>query len=443
MIPLNTAPLRVALVPLIRPLFRGARLGLDRSALSELSPLQGKLGIALEAFSPVTDAAEAQAARERLLASPPDLLLVLYVTFATSDLLLPLLSSGLPAALWALPEAWEEGPLPQNALCGLNLGLSLDHPGPVKWIYGAASDPRVHRALQVTAGALRARQLLTRGKLLWLGGPAPGFDAFSALPDFGLQVERVDHAPLWEALSQVDRDQVEQLLAEAEPVQDQQAERSLIALELALLRLSHGYDGVALREWPEIPDRLGLMPYRSVSRLAEAGLICATEGDLLGLASMLALQRVGGTPPLLLDLVHLSEKGLMVWHAGEAAPSWREPGSALRVLPHFNRGLPAMHDLTLRSGPVSGLRLLPRAAAVYGGRLSGQRGFDGDAGWLAETSWSGESLSPEQFLTSWLNRRLPHHLPLIAGEHQETLLELCDWLSLPVLPASCGRTLIR
>jgi hypothetical protein len=104
-------------------------------------------------------------------------------------------------------------------------------------------------------------------------------------------------------------------------------------------------------------------------------------------------------------------------------------------VPHFNRNLPAVRDMPLRAGPISGLRLLPgRKAVVHGGVLNGDKGYDGDSGHLTRPTWAGEPLTPRQFLASWLNHRIPHHLAVGMGTHEEALLEMCVWLGLEVLP---------
>jgi hypothetical protein len=154
----------------------------------------------------------------------------------------------------------------------------------------------------------------------------------------------------------------------------------------------------------------------------------------MGLAGQLALQAISGAPAILLDLVHLCQRGLMLWHGGEAPKAWAN--GPTRLIPHFNRGCPAVRDMALKAGPVSGLRLLPgKRAVVHGGELSGEKGYDGDSGFLVRASWAEVELSPRQFLSSWLNHRLPHHLVVGMGEHQAALLEMCAWLGLEVLPA--------
>ncbi len=428
--------LRIGLVPIVRPLFRGSRLGLERTSRLAVEALGRDLGFEVAYVSePVADAVQAEAAARAAQAAKLDLLLVQHVTFATGEVFLPLLNLPLPVGLWALPEAWESGPLPQNAICGLNLGVSLAEK-PVKWLYGAAEDPWFQARLHTTLRALRGARALREGRVLWLGGHAPGFYAFEALPQTGLLVEKAELDELWQALVAVPDAAVEERAAAFSELSEYPAEalRESFRLELALAQLARPYDGVALREWPEIPDRVGVMPYAAMARLADQGYLLAPEGDVMGLASMLALRAISGQPSILLDISHLSSRGVLLWHGGEAPQVWA--GGPTRLAPHFNRKLPAVRDMALRAGPVSGLRLLPgNRAAVYGGVLNGEKGYEGDSSWLTQTTWAGWPLTPRQFVASWLNHRIPHHLAVGMGSHEEALLEMCTWLGLEVLPA--------
>lgn len=436
--------LRIGVVPIVRSLFRGSRLGLETKSFEALCALGPQLGFEVAyASEPIATAEQAQAVARAAQDANLDLLLIQHVTFSTGEVFLPLLDLPTPVGLWALPEVWDHGPLPQNAICGLNLGVSLvgkqgltsSCTGPVKWFYGNVEDEWFQSRLKLTLEALRGAKVLRHGRVLWLGGTAPGFFAFDAPLETGMTVKKAPLDELWAALDAVSESATEEVLdAFDEPTEYGQEElRATVRLELALSTLAQGYDGVALREWPEIPEKTGVMAYSAMARLADRGQCWAPEGDILGLASMLALKAVTGQPSILLDLSHLSSRGLMLWHGGEAPIAWTD--SPTKLVPHFNRGIPAVRDMALKAGLVSGLRLLPgRRAVVHGGALSGEKGYDGDSGWMTRASWACQDLTSEQFLASWLNRRVPHHMVLGMGNYQPALMELCAWLGLEVLP---------
>lgn len=428
--------LRIGLVPIVRPLFRGARLGLEYTSRQALEALGVKLGFELAYVSePVADAPQAEAAARAAQAARLDLLLVQHVTFATGDAFMPLLELPIPVGLWALPEVWESGPLPQNAICGLNLGVSLARK-PTKWFYGSAQDAWFQARLKLTLDALRGARVLREGRVLALGGHAPGFFAFAAMPQTGLTVEKAELSELWDALAAVPEAEVTERAAAFDELSEYPVEalRELFRLELAIEKLARPYDGVALREWPEIPDKTGVMAYAAMARLADRGYTLAPEGDVMGLASLLALKAISGQAAILLDISHFSPKGILLWHGGEAPQAWA--GGPTRLVPHFNRNLPAVRDMSLRAGPISGLRLLPGGkAVVHGGVLNGEKGYDGDSGYLTRPTWAAEPLTPRQFLASWFNHRIPHHMAVGMGAYEEALLEMCTWLGLEVLPA--------
>lgn len=436
--------LRIGIVPIVRPLFRGSKFGLETKSLEALRTLGPKLGFEVAyASEPVANEEQAQAAAKAAGAANLDLLLIQHVTFSTGEVFLPLLELPIPVGLSALPEVWDNGPLPQNAICGLNLGVSLvgtqgspsSRTGPVKWFYGNVDNEWFQSRLKLTLEALRGAKILRKGRVLWLGGTAPGFFAFDAPVETGMVVEKAPLDELWSALDGVSESAVNDVLDAFDEHTDYDKEelRPTVRLELALSQLAQGYDGVAIREWPEIPERTGVMAYSAMARLADQGQSWAPEGDILGLASMLALKAVTGQPSILLDLSYISSRGLMLWHGGEAPKAWTD--GPTQLVPHFNRGIPAVRDMTLKAGMVSGLRLLPgRKAVVHGGALSGEKGYDGDSGWMTRASWACQDLTPEGFLASWLNRRVPHHMALGMGNHQPALMELCAWMGLEVLP---------
>ncbi|MER3461953.1 MAG: fucose isomerase [Armatimonadota bacterium] len=436
--------LRIGIVPIVRPLFRGSKFGLEAKSLEALRSLSLKLGFEVAYVSePVATEEQAQTAARAARDANLDLLLIQHVTFSTGEVFLPLLDLPIPVGLWALPEVWDHGPLPQNAICGLNLGVSLvgtqrlasARTGPVKWFYGNVEDEWFQSRLKLTLEALRGARVLRYGRVLWLGGTAPGFFAFDAPVETGMTVEKVPLDELWAALEGVSELAVNDALDAFDEHTEYSKEelRPTVRLELALAQLARGYDGVAIREWPEIPEKTGVMAYSAMARLADQGQSWAPEGDILGLASMLALGAVTGQPAILLDLSHISPRGLMLWHGGEAPKAWTD--GPTKLVPHFNRGIPAVRDMALKAGLVSGLRLLPgRKAVVHGGALNGEKGYDGDSGWMTRASWACQDLTSEQFLASWLNYRVPHHMALGMGNHQPALMEMCAWLGLETLP---------
>jgi L-fucose isomerase-like protein len=446
--------IQVGLVPIVRPLFRGARLGLVETSAQALRDLGARFGFTIAYTAPpiqeIADAHARAAEMEHLRrAGELDLVLIEHVTFATGDLILPLLDLDLPVGLWALPEVTTSGPLPQNALCGLNLSLSLptSRTMPVKWFYGSATDSQFQDRLSLTLHAMRGVRAIRDARLLWVGGTAPGFLRLDGLPDLPVRIDRAPLDAFFDALAKVSNAEIEARLSTLDEPSSlgREALRPSVRVEVALEHLGRGYDGVAVRCWPELPDRAGAMACGAYARLADRGCPLACEGDAAGLISMLAVAAVTGQPAALLDLSHIERDGLLFWHCGSAARIWAAPSHGTRLAPHFNRGLPAVREMRLAPGPVSGLRFLEgRRAAVYAGTvLDRPDGYDGVSGWFGNLRWAGARVDASGFLASVLNHRLPHHLIWGMGESEAALLELCAWLAHEPLPLDAERTMLR
>lgn len=159
--------MEVVFILVVRPLFRGGRLGLKARMAVAVEELEKPLGFHLALGEAVVDREGALRMAQRVDRAQPDLLVLGLVTFVTGETLEPLLSLPFSKLLWALPEAWEGGPLPQNALCGLNLALSL--PG-----QGADPQDHLHREHPGGAWALHRGSQDPETGLPGTGGRGPG-----------------------------------------------------------------------------------------------------------------------------------------------------------------------------------------------------------------------------------------------------------------------------
>jgi len=437
------AVVRLGFVPVVRPLFRGARMGLWEASREALAALGTRLGFELAYTSPaVGDEGEARQRAAEAQAAGVDLLLLQHTTFTSGDPVVPFLELPIPLGLWALPEVTTGGFLPQNALCGMNLALShpVARPLPVKWFYGGVDDPGFERELGTTIAALRGWRALRAGRVLWIGGPAPGYDRLRAVPDLPLRVDRAELSAFLADVARVtDADVEERLATVDEPTSfDRGLLRACVRLEVALERAARGYDGVALRCWPEIPEQAGAMACAAFGRLEDRGCTMACEGDVGGLASQLAVAAVTEHPAVLLDLSHVDGAELLFWHCGNVARVWAAAGT--RLEPHFNRALPAVRVMRLRPGPASGLRFVEhRRAIVYAGEVRDRTDvYQGVSGWIGALRWAGTPVDGDGFVAAVLNHRLPHHFAWGLGDMEGALTELCAWLGYRVLRPDAG-----
>lgn len=468
--------LRIGFVGIVRPLFKGDSPRAASRSLEQLRALGAEQGFevvtpavtgndvhaatgqAIPGFAVSNLAAAEQAARQ-LAGQDLDLLLIQHTTFTTGELLVPLLHAARRVGVWALPEAagggGEGGPLPLNALCGLNMTLSfLAHPKvakrePVKWFYGEARGAWFRERLAPTLRALRALRALERARVLQIGGTAPHFYGLEERPALAeVRVDAAELSELFARVAAVPETEAEALARDwaAEEAHDLSAEELARAarIELALASWAEegGYQALAVRCWPELPERCGSMACAAMGNVSSR-VPAACEGDVMGALSMLALAGMSGESAILMDLSDLGGGALQFWHCGNAPRAWAAGGHS-RLTTHFNRdGVGAVREMAVRPGPVSGFRLLDggRAALIFSGRFGAleRAGYDGVHGWLADLRWNGTPLEPRAFVANVLDQRLPHHFAFGAGELGAGLAELCAWLGARVLEAEPPR----
>ncbi len=434
--------MRVAAVSVQRPIFRGDKQAVWTRSVRGLGAVVAELGGVLEtARDPVTGAHDALAKGAELAATAPDLVLVQATTFATADCFLPLLRTGRPTILWAVPEPTTGGPLPLNSLCGANFVLSVAGDETPVWLYGDLGDEAVRGRLRVLLRAARAVARLRRARVLLIGGPAPTFARFAVTPAavaarFGSTVSPV---PLEELLTRVravpdHRARVAgQELQAAEDSAAVTAAQATAAgrVELALAELAAGYDAVAIRCWPELAEQTGAMPCASVARLCDRGCPAACEGDVLGALSMIALQAMAERDPVLLDLSHVTDDGAVFWHCGNAPKSLA--AGPTRLATHFNRpDTGCVREMCLAPGPTTMLRFTDSDRAVFfeGERRAATMQFDGVSGVLADVRWAGRQLDTGALVAAVLDRRLPHHYAFVPGHWADECRALANWLDL-------------
>ena len=471
--------LRIGYVGIIRPLFKGNSPQAAKRSLEQLKTLGKDHGfevvtanvsgndkhVATSQDIPpfaVSNLPAAEQAARQLKDKNLDFLLVQHTTFTTGDLLVPLLHAARRVGVWALPEAaadrGEGGPLPLNALCGLNMTLSfLDHPEvakkePVKWFYGEATSEWFRARLEPTLTALKGLRALETSRILQIGGTAPSFFGIEEFPSLkSVTVETKELAELFDRAAGISEKEAQGLANDWEKKERLEAPKEHLVnaarVELGLRSLAGegDYNALAIRCWPELPDACGSMACASVGRLGDTDIPTACEGDVMGALSMRVLGGMSGEPTILMDLsdVDLTDNTLQFWHCGNAPVKWAAGGST-RLTTHFNRdGVGVVRDMVLRPGSATGFRLLSQGeeALIMSGTFTKpeKAGFDGVRGWLGELSWNGAEMDAQTFVANVLDYRLPHHFAFGTGEMTEALDELSGWLGARVLEARPAR----
>ena len=228
---------------------------------------------------------DADAAMEVVLAARPDLLLVLQVTFTDAGFIARLAgATDAPIAIWAPPEPRLGGRLRLNALCGLNLAShALGRLGR-RFSYLYADPERARDALgELVAGrrgvapregapspAPPSGEPVAPVRIARIGAHPEGFDTCRYDPDalvrrVGADVDELDLEMLFDtarALPEADvapvRAQVAAQLPNLDELDAGEVDRSLrLARALETLRAKGGYDGFAIRCWPETFTQYG------------------------------------------------------------------------------------------------------------------------------------------------------------------------------------------
>lgn len=99
----------------------------------------------------------------------------------------------------------------------------------------------------------------------------------------------------------------------------------------------HGLDGVCIRCWPELPNKVGAWPYLALSRLATEGFPVACEGDSDGALGTLIGKLLGLGVVYLSDWLEHDASTITVWHGG-FIPLQLTPRAAVAL--HFNNKRP-------------------------------------------------------------------------------------------------------
>ncbi len=377
--------------------------------------------------------------------SPADLVVVVQATFTDTRLISAILDhSESELLLWALPEPRTGTPLRLNSLTGLN--LAAYHLGRTtrsfRWLYASPEaadvDSLVREALSgspINPAPLtpsNVRQTLRSGAIGVVGEPPDGFDPCRIDTD-SQGVVATDHLPitaLFDRARAIPRHEVDERfeqvcgrLVGCDTLERRPVRRSM-RLEGALRSLAgeHGWDGVAVRCWPECFSDFGAACCAPIAALTQAGFAASCEADAIGVLTSLVLQDLAGTPAFVADLVdlHADTNTGVLWHCGSAPRSFAAPEAPVEAAVHPNRHLPLVHQFGLAPGPVTiarvsqsrgGLRLVTGSGEV----VAGPRPFAGTCGVVRFDQPVGA------ILDTVMREGLEHHYVVVAGDQTDGL----------------------
>jgi L-arabinose isomerase len=409
----------------------------------------------LNAFRPQTRVTDDKSLREALNESVRagcDALLVLQPTMGDGRLA-PILAQlwERPLVFWATPERPDGDRVSSCSLVGTHLFASIFRKlkRPFELAYGHPNEARTFEqlalALKVSIAAGRLRQT----KVGLVGNHAPGFVNMAAEPctvsrDLGAQLCHFSLEEFYQLVESQDeravRHDVQRTEAMSLPLDDGLRPDELLvnsAYYLALRCLLHeeNLDGLALRCWPELPNRFGQWPYLAMTRLADEGQAVALEGDVDGAICCLIGRLLGAGVGCISDWLEHDDHTITLWHTGHSPREMCEPAS-VRLGRHFNNDKPVVVNATLSvNRPLTLFRLWPldgkyHMTACNVRTIAPRRKLLGMHGLVIV-----EDRDVHQWFDALCQAGMPHHVTLLPGHHTDTLKRLARHLGLVWLSA--------
>lgn len=283
-----------------------------------------------------------------------DLLITMYGTFGLGTLSQIFTElKDVPIILWGIPEpSLHENKFRLNSFCAINLNAytlkRLGHQ--YSYIYDDIEKGIIKlKSLCRVYSSLKKLRTLRVGQF---GSSAPGFtpclcDEINLKMKLGSVIHHVSLLELDFVAKQAIETDIKCLASE---IHDQSDNCVVTEDEInhsaryfhALLKLVEQYklDCVAVKNWPELPVISDVMLGAVYSCLTTRGLMCAVEGDIYGVISMVLAFELSGIPPFFADLVSLdqNENTVLFWHGGSAPLQWAKDRKDVKLLRHMGAG---------------------------------------------------------------------------------------------------------
>jgi L-fucose isomerase-like protein len=467
-----TSRITIAYVPAHLPSYFAEEQGVFSSSLHILEQLAHELSFDLIVQDPIVTRAEAKRTAEALESSEVDFVLLQNSTFVMGDVVLEFAHRNFRLGLWATEEPTKAGPILLNNFVSMNLNAStltryIRPTVPFKWFYG--SQQWLKERLAVTVQALRAIKKLSQSKVALVGGIAPTFynfvfDERKLKTTLGLEVISHDLGEIFTRSQQIRDDKLQATikeLTEAAGGRVELSERDLkvsasVYLALCDFAREHGYDALAVSDWPAFQSELKIHPGMAFSWLDEHDHIpVASEGDVLGAATMLMMNEVNQGQSLLLDMNDIDEErdAVLMWHCG-GSPLGFANDQGVRWKNHSTLGrksdeppMGAVADFIFRPQPITVTRLASDAEQllILEANIieSPHEGYDGSRGWVSNFRLNHEGVNLADLVNTVMVEGLEHHFIVGSGHHANALSELANWLCLQAIKTTPYRPYLQ
>jgi L-fucose isomerase-like protein len=451
--------LKVALVGTFRPIFKGDMKSVLNRSIDVLKKKSIDLDFDFIAIDKGMETlSDAEDVVRRLEAERVDFIIIQNSSFADGNMIIPFFSSSARLAVWAVEETTASGPLPLNSFCATNLYMSIagrfagEYKRPVKWLYGNADSEIFSRRFDTSIRALSAIKKMGQSKILMIGDTVPGyhdvkFDADTLQKIFGVTIEKIgieEFYAEYEAVAEgadiaakVLEITTESATITVPPLDISNSAKAEIALQTIIAK--YQASAITFRCWPEVPGKIRLMVCSTIGRLNQTDTVAATETDVLGAVSMLALKYLSGRETILMDLSawDMKDDSIYIWHCGNIPNSWFDK-SGFTLTEHFNRNTTGVvREGKLKSGAVTALRFLEDDASVFlgSGTFTDKKSpmYKGCSAWMDDLKLNGRPVKSEDFMNTILVNAVPHHLAYVDKDITTDVNEFCAWLGINVM----------
>ncbi len=401
---------------------------------------------------------DAEVVAKELESEKVDLVIIQNSSFADGDMILPFFNTTAALAVWAVEETTTSGPLPLNSFCATNLYMSIagrfsnNYKKPVKWFYGDAESETFSNRFAVTIKALQAVKKLRQSKISMIGETVPGyhdvkFNEKKINKLFGVNIERIKLDEFYREFEAAVNDKsvpklVEEINSESRGIKvTTDAVTKSAKAEAAFQKIisEHKSSAITFRCWPEVPNKIGLMVCSTIGRLNQTDTVAATETDVIGAVSMLALKYLSNRETVLMDLSAWDQKSdsIYIWHCGNIPKDWFDE-SGFTLANHFNRDTTGVvREGKMKTGVVTGLRFLEddSSAFLLNGKFNdkGSPLYKGCSSWMSELKINGSAVTSRDFMNTLLVNAVPHHLAYVDVDLTNEVNELCAWLGIKVM----------
>lgn len=452
-------PLTIGFIKASLPSYFPQRHGVFEAAEAMLEQFAQRSGYKIATASSIPmNAVEARTALAEVKAAGADFILLLHGGFTMGDVIREIAQDSLPLGVWATPEPTLTGDVQLNNFVSLNMSMSIAKGvrdmarNPVQWYLGAPDDAALIARLDQTLRALTARKSLRGARIGVVGGLAPTFYNMEVSTDtlmrsLGVWVEHVDmHKMTALMAAQKPADVTAELAemaaaAQIDGVADAQMDLTVRAvLALRAIAAEGHYDALAVSDWPALQDDPGMHPGAAFSWLEEKDkLPVASEGDVLGAVTQLAVRALTGRLGCLLDMTSpdLARDQILMWHGGGGPLYIAKDKVAWINHPMIGRGTDAgpvfgaIADFEFAHGPVTVVRVARHGTAqfvVHGQVSEGPAaGFTGCRGWVGTFESDGGACTAADIVTTVMEQGLEHHFVLIPGHVAGVFAEFAGW----------------